>query len=130
MKKEAKQSNEAQLLDLLKRVLPKATHDAQQTLDLMIHFLEIGTAAIESFGMDYAEFFDSMESMFRRVFTRLTGKDNKLLPIFMTRLQALERASRDTGYGYGDSLADMMAELEGPLRRRSSTDGVPKHRDI
>jgi len=29
MKKEAKQSNEAQLLDLLKRVLPKATHDAQ-----------------------------------------------------------------------------------------------------
>jgi hypothetical protein len=29
MKKEAKQSNEAQLLDLLKRVLPKATHDAK-----------------------------------------------------------------------------------------------------
>jgi len=29
MKKEAKISNEAQLLDLLKRVLPKATHDAQ-----------------------------------------------------------------------------------------------------
>ncbi|MDB6020985.1 MAG: hypothetical protein JWQ04_842 [Pedosphaera sp.] len=29
MKKEAKKTNEAQLLDLLKRVLPKATHDAQ-----------------------------------------------------------------------------------------------------
>src|SRR5581483_2264435 len=29
MKKDAKKSNEAQLLDLLKRVLPKATHDAQ-----------------------------------------------------------------------------------------------------
>jgi hypothetical protein len=29
MKKETKKSNEAQLLDLLKRVLPKATHDAQ-----------------------------------------------------------------------------------------------------
>ena len=29
MKKEAKKSNEAQLLDLLKRVLPKATDDAQ-----------------------------------------------------------------------------------------------------
>jgi hypothetical protein len=29
MKKEAKKSNEAQLLELLKRVLPKATHDAQ-----------------------------------------------------------------------------------------------------
>ncbi len=29
MKKEAKKGNEAQLLDLLKRVLPKATHDAQ-----------------------------------------------------------------------------------------------------
>ena len=29
MKKESKKSNEAQLLDLLKRVLPKATHDAQ-----------------------------------------------------------------------------------------------------
>lgn len=28
-KKEAKKTNEAQLLDLLKRVLPKATHDAQ-----------------------------------------------------------------------------------------------------
>jgi hypothetical protein len=29
MKKETEKSNEAQLLDLLKRVLPKATHDAQ-----------------------------------------------------------------------------------------------------
>ena len=29
MKKETKKSNEAQLLDLLKRVIPKATHDAQ-----------------------------------------------------------------------------------------------------
>ena len=29
MSKEAKKSNEAQLLELLKRVLPKATHDAQ-----------------------------------------------------------------------------------------------------
>ena len=29
MKKETKKTNEAQLLDLLKRVLPKATHDAQ-----------------------------------------------------------------------------------------------------
>jgi hypothetical protein len=29
MKKETKKSNEAQLLDLLKRVLPKATRDAQ-----------------------------------------------------------------------------------------------------
>ena len=29
MKKEGKKGNEAQLLDLLKRVLPKATHDAQ-----------------------------------------------------------------------------------------------------
>jgi hypothetical protein len=29
MKKEPKKTNEAQLLDLLKRVLPKATHDAQ-----------------------------------------------------------------------------------------------------
>ena len=29
MNKEAKKSNEAQLLELLKRVLPKATHDAQ-----------------------------------------------------------------------------------------------------
>lgn len=29
MKKETMKSNEAQLLDLLKRVLPKATHDAQ-----------------------------------------------------------------------------------------------------
>ena len=29
MKKETKKSNEAQLLDLLKRVLPKATHDAE-----------------------------------------------------------------------------------------------------
>ena|ERR1017187_6639772 len=29
MKKETKKSNEAQLLDVLKRVLPKATHDAK-----------------------------------------------------------------------------------------------------
>ena len=100
----------------------KATHDPQQTLDLMIHFLEVGTQAMEVFGMDYEEFFDSMESMFRKVFTRLTGKDKKLLPVFLARLQDLERASRDTGYGYGDSLADMMAELGEPHPRRGSAD--------
>ena len=98
----------------------KTTRDPQQTLDLMVHFLEVGTQAMEAFGMDYEEFFASMESMFRRVFTRLKGKDRKLLPVFMTRLQRLERASRDTGYGYGDSLAEMMVELGGSLPRRSS----------
>ncbi len=99
--------------------------DPLQTLELMVHFLEVGTAAMEAFGMDYEEFFDSMESMFRRVFTRLKERDRKLLPVFITRLQRIEQASRDTGYGYGDSLADMIIELGGMLPRRGSEE--PAH---
>lgn len=102
----------------------KATHNPRQTLDLMIYFLEVGTEAMEAFGMDYEEFFDSMESMFRRVFTRLKGKDQKLLPVFLKRLRHLEQASRDTGYGYGDSLADMMEDLGESARRQGSAEAA------
>ncbi len=96
----------------------KATKDPSQTLDLMIHFLEVGTQMMEAFGMDYESFYDSMESMFRKVFTRLKATDHQLLPDFLPRLRKLEIASRDTGYGYGDSLSDMMTELESSARRR------------
>ena len=89
----------------------KATRDPQQTLDLMIYFVEVGTRMMQDFGMDYEAFYDSMESMFKRVFDRLKGKDRELLPTFWARLKMLERAARNTGYGYGDNLADMMEEL-------------------
>ncbi len=91
----------------------KATHDPRQTLDLMIYFLEVGTEAMEAFGMDYEAFYNSMESMFRRVCARLGANDRELLPVFSARIQRLERRSRDTGYGYGDSVTDMVAELVG-----------------
>ncbi|MEK6707077.1 MAG: DUF6155 family protein [Bdellovibrionota bacterium] len=89
----------------------KATHDSQQTLDLMIYFVEVGTQMIQAFGMDYESFYDSMESMFSKIVNRLKSKDRGLLPIFWGRLKKIETDSSDTGYGYGDSLADMMEEL-------------------
>ncbi len=90
----------------------KATRDPNQTLDLMVHFGEVGTRMMNDFGMDYEAFYNSMESMYRKVFTRLTGKDHQLLSDFLPRLRSIENASRDTGYGYGDSLLEMMNELE------------------
>ena len=90
----------------------KATRDPNQTLDLMVHFLEVGTRMMNDFGMDYEAFYNSMESMFRKVFRRLTGKDHQLLSDFLPRLRNIEKASRDTGYGYCDSLSEMMNELE------------------
>ncbi|MEI8346560.1 MAG: DUF6155 family protein [Pseudomonadota bacterium] len=92
----------------------KATHNPKQTLDLMIYFVEVGTQMMKDFGMDYEAFYDSMESMFTRVFKRLKGQDRELLPTFWDRLQKLKRAARDTGYGYGDSLESMMEDLGGP----------------
>ncbi len=89
----------------------KASKDSGGTIDLMIYFLEVGTNMIETFGMDYEQFYDSMESMFRRVVNRLRGKDKGLLSGTIKRLQKIEMASRDTGYGYGDSLAEMMDDL-------------------
>ncbi len=95
----------------------KATHDPQQTIDLMIYFLEIGTKAMDDFGMDYEAFYDGMESMFKKVWLRLKNRDKKLLPVFLPRIQKLERRSRNTGYGYGDAVEDMVEALAGPRRR-------------
>ena len=91
----------------------KATHDTQQTLDLMVYFLEVGTDAMDSFGMDYEAFYNSMEFMFRKICMRLKGKDKELLPVFSARIQSLNRRSRNTGYGYGDAVEDMVDELVG-----------------
>ncbi len=89
----------------------KATHDSQQTLDLMVYFLEVGTDAMDSFGMDYEGFYNSMESMFRKVCVRLKGKDKELLPVFSARIQRLDRRSLNTGYGYGDAVEDLVDDL-------------------
>lgn len=89
----------------------KATRDSKQTLDLMIYYLEVGKEMMAAFGMDYEAFYNSMESMFRGVATRLKGRDRSLLPVFWDRLKKIERAARNVGYGYGDSLEEMMEEL-------------------
>lgn len=89
----------------------KATSDRRQTLDLMVYYVEVGKEMMDAFGMDYEAFYDSMESMFRKIVERLKNQDRHLIAIFWDRLKKVERAAQSTGYGYGDSLREMMTEL-------------------
>ena len=102
----------------------KATHDRRQTMDLMVYYVEVGKEMMDAFGMDYEAFYSSMESMFRKIVERLKEQDRHFISIFWDRLKKVERAAQSTGYGYGDSLREMMTELakvthagEGELNR-------------
>lgn len=88
----------------------KANGDPMCVLELMVHYVEIGTDQTKGICIDYAEYYDSLASMFRRIIKRLIGPDNQHAEVFRPRLERIIHNATRTGYGYQERLQEMFRE--------------------
>lgn len=85
----------------------KANGDPASVLELMVHYVEIGTDQTKGICIDYAQYYDSLASMFRRIIKRLTGPDKQHAEVFRPRLERIIHNATRTGYGYQERIQEM-----------------------
>lgn len=90
----------------------KARGQLDETLELMFYYVKCGNDVTLEFGdMDEA-FYNSMGSMFGSIVKKLSAQaDPKLAATWLDRLEKEHRRVADTGWGYGDELADYLEDL-------------------
>jgi hypothetical protein len=98
------------------REYQRATSDPAGTLELMLTHVETGTAFTREFGDIDAAFYDSLCSSLRDLAGLLMSEEGRpLYPRVKGRLAELDRQSDDIGWGYGDFVSDVVADLDGAL---------------
>jgi hypothetical protein len=88
----------------------KASGDARGLLELMIHYVERGTAFTAEYGDIDERFYASLESMFDRFLTALVTEDPETRASFRKRAEGVVLRAEGIGWGYHDYLADRCAE--------------------
>lgn len=88
----------------------KATGDSVGTLKLMIYYVEQG----HQFTLDYGDmdehFYSSLESMFDATLKNLKKSDQRIIDMFLPRMQAIVNKANGMGWGYYDYIAESLAE--------------------
>jgi hypothetical protein len=95
----------------------KARGDVAGMVDLMLTYLEYGTAFTNDYGDMEEPFYNSLGSILGEVVKALrTVEGAAVYGEFKDRLDKLSRDSRDIGYGYGDDVSyeidQLAAEME------------------
>ena len=88
----------------------KATGNIEDTMDLMIYYVERGTHFTQAFGDIDESFYNSMESMFESILKLMSS--NSYPDKFLTRLEDIVKESRDMGWGYYDNLKYMLEKWQ------------------
>lgn len=90
----------------------KVTGDVQGTIDLLLSFVETGTDFTREYGGIDSRFYNSLTSALNEIDELLGGGGDPLYANFRDRLWAVADASRQIGWGYGDYVNDVVAELD------------------
>lgn len=80
----------------------QATGDSAGTVDLMLTFVEMGTAFAVEVGYGEDNFFDALENMLSRALDLLRSGAEELRQSTRPRLIQLSGSARALGWGYGD----------------------------
>ena len=80
----------------------RATGDTAGTIDLMLVFVESGTAFAAEFGYGEDNFFSALENMLMRALGLLAHASKDLRKSLRPRLDRLSDSARDLAWGYGD----------------------------
>lgn len=89
----------------------RATGDLAGTVDLMLIFVESGTAFALDLGYGEEDFFSALQSMLSRALNLVRRGNKDLLPGMQPRLVRLSTSARDLGWGYGDFVVDALADV-------------------
>lgn len=88
----------------------KATDDIVGLIDLMICYVEYGTDFLCEFGDMHDQYYYSLESVFNNALKLIESSEHKDMLSFKKRLNDVVKKSEDLGYGYYDSISDMLNE--------------------
>lgn len=88
----------------------RATGDSFGTVDLMLVFVETGTAFAADLGYGEDNFFSALENMLSRALNLLRCSED-LRQRMRPRLVRLSASARDLGWGYGDFVAGAVADV-------------------
>jgi hypothetical protein len=89
----------------------RATGDTAGTIDLMLAFVETGTAFAADLGYGEENFFSALEKMLSRALILLRRGNKDLRQSMRPRLVRLSASARDLGWGYGDFVIDAVADV-------------------
>jgi hypothetical protein len=90
----------------------KATKDELGKLELMTHYLESGNQFTVDFGDIDERFYSSLESMFKNIISLLKKQPVEVVEKYLVRLREVVSSSENIGWGYHDSIGDLLAEYE------------------
>lgn len=92
----------------------KATGDIQGTIDLLLTYVERGTEFTNDFGDIDMPFYERLETALHNAADLITGNPTRvqLYQHFRPRFIKLLQDTRMIGWGYGDTVDDVVSELE------------------
>ena len=93
----------------------KATGNVTGTIELMLTYVEHGTAFTREYGVINKTFYDSLESVLREMVSLLLQEGPERYPRFRDRLEQLATNTLHIGWGYGDCVRDQVGYLEDEL---------------
>ncbi len=92
----------------------KVSGDQENSIDLMVFYVESGTELTLKYGDMWGAFYTSLENVYVDVLKTLAKPENKhLIDKFKLRLKVLVEKTEDMGWGYGDTLSDYYEEYLG-----------------
>jgi len=87
--------------------------DIRGTIDLGLHYIEVGTNYVNEIGWDEERPYNSMGAVAAETSKLCQEKSGqKWAGVFLPRARAVAKAARAVGYGFGDDLADMVTVFE------------------
>ena len=93
----------------------KATGNIPGTAELLMAYVENGTRFTREYGDIDERFYNSIESALADLATLLRGEARGLYSQFVQRLATVEQMSDGIGWGFHDSIADIVGSLEEDL---------------
>jgi hypothetical protein len=98
----------------------KATEDTVGTLDLMLHYVETGTEFTNTYGDINEPFYNSLESVLNDFCEGIfkSSDPEQSYGQFNKRLVALKKGVYGIGWGYGDTVQEILGDLESRFDKR------------
>lgn len=88
----------------------KATNDKIGYLDLMVYYVEAGTDFLCEFGDMYEQYYMSLESIFGNALKLMKQFPDHDVETFIERLRLVVKNASGMGWGYYDSISEMLQE--------------------
>lgn len=93
----------------------KATGNIEGTAELLMTYVESGTEFTREFGDIDERFYNSVESVLNELAALLRGDGRHMYARFAGRLAKAQQMASGIGWGFGDYVGDVVAELHDEL---------------